>query len=134
MPAPLVQNQKAALTEGDPAQYALAKLRLPQAHTLVSGANVIHTFYPDLENNPSQTIVQSYPLASIGDAESTDVLYNGSSDWRDNQPGSGQRIWCAREISEGEPSAFAISGRTPAHELTISGSFNPICGKKAPWV
>jgi subtilisin family serine protease len=36
----LVQNQKAALTEGDPAQYALAKLRLPQAHTLVSGANV----------------------------------------------------------------------------------------------
>jgi subtilisin family serine protease len=36
----LVQNQKAALTGGDPAQYALAKLRLPQAHTLVSGANV----------------------------------------------------------------------------------------------
>ncbi len=30
----LTQNQKAALTEGDPAQYALAKLRLPQAHTL----------------------------------------------------------------------------------------------------
>ena len=36
----LLQDQKAALTEGDPAQYALAKLRLPQAHTLVSGANV----------------------------------------------------------------------------------------------
>ena len=36
----LTQSQKAALTEGDPAQYALAKLRLPQAHTLVSGANV----------------------------------------------------------------------------------------------
>jgi subtilisin family serine protease len=36
----LTQNQKAALSEGDPAQYALAKLRLPQAHTLASGANV----------------------------------------------------------------------------------------------
>ena len=36
----LTQNQKAALSSGDPAQYALAKLRLPQAHTLVSGANV----------------------------------------------------------------------------------------------
>ncbi len=35
-----LQEQKAALTEGDPAQYALAKLRLPQAHTLAHGANV----------------------------------------------------------------------------------------------
>ena len=35
-----LQQQKAALTEGDPAQYALAKLRLPQAHTLARGANV----------------------------------------------------------------------------------------------
>jgi hypothetical protein len=34
------QEQKAA-TEGDPAQYALAKLRLPEAHTLAHGANVI---------------------------------------------------------------------------------------------
>ena len=36
----LLQDQKVVLTEGDPAQYALAKLRLPQAHTLASGANV----------------------------------------------------------------------------------------------
>jgi subtilisin family serine protease len=36
----LLQDQKAALTEGDPAQYALAKLRLPEAHTLAHGANV----------------------------------------------------------------------------------------------
>jgi len=36
----LLQDQKAALSVGDPAQYALAKLRLPQAHTLASGANV----------------------------------------------------------------------------------------------
>ena len=35
-----LQNQKAALTEGDPAQYALAKLRLPEAHTLAQGAHV----------------------------------------------------------------------------------------------
>jgi subtilisin family serine protease len=36
----LLQDQKAALTEGDPAQYANVKLRLPQAHTLAQGANV----------------------------------------------------------------------------------------------
>src|ERR1700712_3223324 len=36
----LLQQQKAVLTEGDPAQYANARLRLPQAHTLAQGANV----------------------------------------------------------------------------------------------
>ena len=36
----VLQDQTTALTEGDPAQYALAKLRLPEAHTLVHGANV----------------------------------------------------------------------------------------------
>src|SRR5450631_2381740 len=36
----VLQEQKAALNEGDPAQYALAKLRLPEAHTLAHGANV----------------------------------------------------------------------------------------------
>ncbi|HMI00047.1 MAG TPA: peptidase, partial [Bradyrhizobium sp.] len=30
----VLQDQQAASTEGDPAQYALLKLRLPQAHTL----------------------------------------------------------------------------------------------------
>ena len=35
-----LQAQKAALAEGDPAQYALPKLRLPEAHTLAYGANV----------------------------------------------------------------------------------------------
>jgi Subtilase family len=34
------QEQK-PVTEGDPAQYALAKLRLPEAHTLAHGANVV---------------------------------------------------------------------------------------------
>jgi len=35
------QKDQKAVTEGDPAQYALAKLRLPEAHTLAHGANVI---------------------------------------------------------------------------------------------
>ncbi|MBX9647107.1 MAG: S8 family serine peptidase [Xanthobacteraceae bacterium] len=34
------QDQKKTLTEGDPAQYAVAQLRLPQAHTLARGMNV----------------------------------------------------------------------------------------------
>ena len=54
----LLQDQKAAPTEGDPAQYALAKLRLPQAHTLAHGANVtvavidsgIDARHPELAN------------------------------------------------------------------------------------
>lgn len=37
----VLQDQKSSVpTEGDPAQYALARLRLPQAHTLAHGANV----------------------------------------------------------------------------------------------
>ncbi len=36
----LLQEQNGGPTEGDPAQYALAKLRLPEAHTLAHGANV----------------------------------------------------------------------------------------------
>src|SRR5215210_2898672 len=35
----MLQDQKPA-PEGDPAQYALSKLRLPEAHTLAHGANV----------------------------------------------------------------------------------------------
>ncbi|MBR0848784.1 S8 family serine peptidase [Bradyrhizobium diazoefficiens] len=56
----VLQDQKVAVpAEGDPAQYALAKLRLPQAHTLVHGANVtiavidsgIDTTHPELTNS-----------------------------------------------------------------------------------
>jgi subtilisin family serine protease len=36
----LLQDQKAAATEGDAAQYALAKLHLPEAHTLAHGEGV----------------------------------------------------------------------------------------------
>ncbi len=54
----VLQDQKVALTEGDPAQYALQKLRLPQAHALAHGANVtiavidsgIDVRHPELAN------------------------------------------------------------------------------------
>jgi subtilisin family serine protease len=54
----VLQDQKSALTEGDPAQYALAKLRLPEAHALSRGANVtvavidsgIDVAHPELAN------------------------------------------------------------------------------------
>jgi subtilisin family serine protease len=36
----ILQDQNAGLSGGDPAQYALSKLRLPQAHALADGANV----------------------------------------------------------------------------------------------
>jgi hypothetical protein len=54
----VLQEQKSALTEGDPAQYAVLKLRLPEAHTLAHGANVtiavidsgIDVMHPELTN------------------------------------------------------------------------------------
>jgi hypothetical protein len=54
----VLQDQKAAPAEGDPAQYALAQLRLPQAHTLAHGMNVtiavidsgIDATHPELAN------------------------------------------------------------------------------------
>jgi subtilisin family serine protease len=59
----LLQEQKAALTEGDPAQYAVAKLRLPEAHMLARGANVtvavidsaIDIRHPELANAIADT-------------------------------------------------------------------------------
>jgi len=36
----ILQDQNAGLSGSDPAQYALSKLRLPQAHALADGANV----------------------------------------------------------------------------------------------
>ncbi|WP_249780106.1 S8 family serine peptidase [Bradyrhizobium sp. dw_411] len=55
----VLQEQKTELTEGDPAQYAVAKLHLPQAHTLAHGANVtvavidsgIDINHPELANS-----------------------------------------------------------------------------------
>jgi Subtilase family len=37
----VLQDQKSVPAEGDPAQYALVKLRLPEAHALSRGSNVI---------------------------------------------------------------------------------------------
>ena len=53
------QNQKRSMSEGDAAQYAVAQLRLPQAHKLVRGMNVtiavidsgIDVKHPELVNS-----------------------------------------------------------------------------------
>jgi hypothetical protein len=55
----VLQDQKTVPAEGDPAQYALAQLRLPQAHTLAHGMNVtiavidsgIDASHPELTNS-----------------------------------------------------------------------------------
>jgi hypothetical protein len=55
----VLQDQKAHLTEGDPGQYAVAELRLPEAHKLADGANVtiavidsgIDVKHPELANS-----------------------------------------------------------------------------------
>ena len=54
-----LQDQKKALTEGDAAQYAVAQLRLPQAHQLARGMNVtiavidsgVDAKHPELANS-----------------------------------------------------------------------------------
>jgi subtilisin family serine protease len=59
----LLQDQRAALVEGDPAQYALAKLKLPEAHRLAHGADVrvavidsaIDARHPELANSIAET-------------------------------------------------------------------------------
>lgn len=59
----LLQDQKAPQTEGDPAQYAIAKLRLPEAHRLAHGADVrvavidsgIDVRHPELAGSIAET-------------------------------------------------------------------------------
>jgi subtilisin family serine protease len=73
-----LQDQKAP-TEGDPAQYAVAKLRLPQAHQLAHGMNVtiavidsgIDTRHPELAN----TIADSFD--ALGSKEGPHVHGTG---------------------------------------------------------
>ena len=75
----VLQDQKAALTEGDPAQYALQKLRLPQAHALAHGANVtvavidsgIDVRHPELAN----AVVESFD--ALGSREGPHVHGTG---------------------------------------------------------
>jgi Subtilase family len=59
----LLQDQGAPQTEGDPAQYAIAKLRLPEAHKLAHGADVrvavidsgIDVRHPELAGSIAET-------------------------------------------------------------------------------
>ena len=76
----VLQDQKSAVpTEGDPAQYALAKLRLPQAHTLAHGANVtvavidsgIDARHPELANSISDN------FDALGSAEGPHIHGTG---------------------------------------------------------
>ena len=66
-----LQDQNTGLTEGDPAQYALAKLRLPQAHTLAHGVNVTIAIIDsgiDLKH-PEFTGVTITPFDALGSKE-----------------------------------------------------------------
>ena len=59
----VLQDQKAALTAGDPGQYAVAELRLPEAHKLADGANItiavidsgIDLKHPELANSIAES-------------------------------------------------------------------------------
>jgi subtilisin family serine protease len=75
----LLQDQKSAPSEGDPAQYALAKLHLPEAHTLAHGDGVkvaiidsgIDTGHPELAGS----IVDSFD--ALGSKEGPHVHGTG---------------------------------------------------------
>lgn len=76
----VLQDQKSTTpSEGDPAQYALAKLRLPQAHTLAHGANVtvavidsgIDANHPELANSVADS------FDALGSAEGPHVHGTG---------------------------------------------------------
>lgn len=75
----VLQDQNAVPSEGDPAQYALGKLHLPQAHTLVHGANVtvavidsgIDASHPELKDS----IADNYD--ALGSAEGPHIHGTG---------------------------------------------------------
>lgn len=76
----VLQDQRSSgKTEGDPAQYALTKLRLPQAHTLAHGANVtvavidsgIDARHPELANSVADN------FDALGSAEGPHVHGTG---------------------------------------------------------
>ncbi|QOZ10880.1 S8 family serine peptidase [Bradyrhizobium sp. CCBAU 51765] len=76
----VLQDQKSSVpVEGDPAQYALAKLRLPQAHALAHGANVtiavidsgIDAKHPELANSVADS------FDALGSAEGPHVHGTG---------------------------------------------------------
>jgi subtilisin family serine protease len=75
----VLQDQKRSMTEGDAAQYAVAQLRLPQAHQLVRGMNVtiavidsgVDVKHPELVNS----IADSYD--ALGSKEGPHVHGTG---------------------------------------------------------
>jgi subtilisin family serine protease len=75
----VLQEQQAVLTEGDPAQYALAILRLPEAHTLAHGANVTIAVIDsgiDLKH-PELAGAISYSFDALGSKEGPHVHGTG---------------------------------------------------------
>src|SRR6516225_6243725 len=75
----VLQEQQAIPTEGDPAQYAVAKLRLAEAHTLAHGTNIrvavidsgIDASHPELSNS----VVESFD--ALGSSEGAHVHGTG---------------------------------------------------------
>jgi subtilisin family serine protease len=77
----VLQDQKSVPAEGDPAQYALTKLRLPEAHALSRGANVtvavidsgIDVTHPEL----ADAIAESFDALGAGAKEGPHVHGTG---------------------------------------------------------
>lgn len=57
---------------------------------VISGTTLRHSFYVDVDGNPSQVIVQDILLGDLAAAGSTPAFYYGCSDWRSGQPTTGQ--------------------------------------------
>ena len=47
----------------------------------VVGSDLVHTYWPDIANNPTKFIVQSFATASLGSAGGAPAFYIGASDW-----------------------------------------------------
>jgi subtilisin family serine protease len=74
-----LQDQKTAPVEGDPAQYVLAKMRLPQAHTLAKGTGVkvavIDSAIDTRHRELAGSVIDSYD--AIGSSEGPHVHGTG---------------------------------------------------------
>ena len=55
----------------------------------VGGTTLRHTYRPDVVDNASFSIVQDYPLSSIG-SPSSPAFYFGAASWRAGQPSAGR--------------------------------------------
>lgn len=57
---------------------------------VIGGTTLRHTFYLDLDNDPTKVIVQDILLSNLAAAGSTPAFYFGASDWRSGQGGAGR--------------------------------------------